>query len=541
MYKVVLVEDEIIIRENIRDNFPWQKHNLIYAGEASDGESALQVIGDEKPQIVITDIKMPFLSGLDLSRIVRQQMPWIKIIIMTGHDEFELAQQALKLGVSDYLLKPIGLKDLETSVQAVVKTIEEDERNLLNIEKLQEETEINRNFLKNDFLKNLLSGVLNLPTIYETANELDITFHGSSYMVVVVHLSLPQGFVGNAYGELIKALSIIRSLEDKTILLVTKSLKEYALIIASDDDHNLSSGCYRMSQSVKAEVENKTQCLVSVYIGGLVKRLTEVHTSYQDAMKIASLSYLFGPHKIVGVDDLSMVNPYHGFPIPFERGELSKFLRLGLRSELEDFIQTHRDRFNHFPLTLFHFMFIRFNLFYEIARLFNEIGVDGDSLENHSVISSLMGDCTEHSDIEKLVEQAQGAILAAIEQRELRKVQKYDHLIEKAKAYIRDHYAKNTLQLPDVAAHVNVSAGHLSTVFNQENSISFTDYVAEVRIEKAKELLRSTDMSSAEIAFEVGYNDPHYFYTIFKKVVGMTSSAYRTSKDAENPSGQQDI
>ncbi len=120
MYKAVLIEDEIVIRENIRENFPWVENGILFAGEASDGETALQLIEDVSPQIVITDIKMPFLDGLDLSRIVLSQMPWIKVIIMTGHDDFELAQQALKIGVSDYLLKPVGMEELKTSLQSVI-------------------------------------------------------------------------------------------------------------------------------------------------------------------------------------------------------------------------------------------------------------------------------------------------------------------------------------------------------------------------------------------------------------------------------------
>ena len=530
MYKTVLVEDEIIIRENIRDNFPWEKNNLIYAGEASDGESALQIIGDVKPQIVITDIKMPFLSGLDLSRIIRQQMPWIKIIIMTGHDEFELAQQALKIGVSDYLLKPIGLKDLEMSLQTVVQAIAQEEHNLLNIEKLQEKTEINKNYLKNDFLKNILTGVLSLLKIYETAKDLGIDIQATCYAAVLLHLSIPESYTGNSYDEYIKAASIIRVLEERSIFLVRESLKEYVLIITGNNPEVIQNSCYRISESVKAEIETKTQSLVSVYIGGIVKRLVELTTSYQEAMKIAGFSYLFGNHKIIGIDDLKMVNPYHGFLIPFERNELARFLRIGTREDITQFITIHRERLLQFPQTLFHYMLIRFNLYYEVAQLLEELGINSDSVGDDYDIKTLVDDFSNTSTIDELVGLAENAITVAIENRDIRKVQKYTSLIEKAKLYIRDNYSRSNLQLPDVADFVNVSAGYLSTVFNQENGVSYTDYVAEVRIQKAKELLISTDKSSAEIAFAVGYNDPHYFYNMFKKVTGITSTAYRNSK-----------
>jgi two-component system response regulator YesN len=250
-------------------------------------------------------------------------------------------------------------------------------------------------------------------------------------------------------------------------------------------------------------------------------------------MKIASFSYLFGMHKIIGIDDLKMVNPYYGYSIPFERNELARFLRIGTNEEIPQFVHAHRDRFSNYPNTLFHYMLIRFNLYYEISQLLEELGISSDKVEDDYGIKTLVDDFSKTSTIEELVGFAEKSITIAIENRDIRKAQKYISLIEKAKLYIRENYAKSNLQLPDVAAFVNVSTGHLSTVFNQENGVSYTDYVAEVRIQKAKELLMSTECSSSEIAFAVGYNDPHYFYNMFKKVTGMTSTAYRNSKSTE--------
>lgn len=114
-------------------------------------------------------------------------------------------------------------------------------------------------------------------------------------------------------------------------------------------------------------------------------------------------------------------------------------------------------------------------------------------------------------------------------QREQQKIRKYEFVIQKAKQYIEANYHKRTLQLADVAQHVHMSTSHLSTIFNQETGMGYTDYVGEVRIAKAKDLLANNQLRSAEIAYMVGFSDPHYFYNIFKKVTGMTSGAYRQS------------
>ena len=112
MKKVMFVDDEILIREHIRDYVDWDKEGFIYCGDASDGEMALPLIEKWKPDILITDIRMPFMDGIQLSKIVKQRLPNTKIVILSGHDEFEYARTALRIGVEEYLLKPIGPSDL---------------------------------------------------------------------------------------------------------------------------------------------------------------------------------------------------------------------------------------------------------------------------------------------------------------------------------------------------------------------------------------------------------------------------------------------
>ena len=119
--KVFLVDDEIVIREGVRESFPWDETPYTLVGEAPDGEMALPIIRDTNPDIVITDIKMPFMDGLELCRILKGQMPWIGIIVLSGYDEFEYARQCIKLGVREYLLKPINSTDLKEALDKVIE------------------------------------------------------------------------------------------------------------------------------------------------------------------------------------------------------------------------------------------------------------------------------------------------------------------------------------------------------------------------------------------------------------------------------------
>ena len=137
MYKVFLAEDEIVVREGIRNNIPWDKISYTLTGEAPDGEIALSMLQDIKPDILITDIRMPFMDGLALSRIVKKTFPWIKIIILSGHDEFEYAREAISIGVDEYLLKPVSAQEMLKTMDKLAKKIDEEKEELLSIANLK--------------------------------------------------------------------------------------------------------------------------------------------------------------------------------------------------------------------------------------------------------------------------------------------------------------------------------------------------------------------------------------------------------------------
>jgi len=159
-YKVFFVEDEIITREGIRDNVDWQASGFEFCGEAADGEVALPLLRTAQPDVLITDIKMPFMDGLQLSKIVRERMPWVKIIILSGHDEFEYAQQAINLGVTDYLLKPVTVQKLQNILQKLIVQLNRERKEQENLKKLQEQVEENRVVLCERLLFKLVVGAV---------------------------------------------------------------------------------------------------------------------------------------------------------------------------------------------------------------------------------------------------------------------------------------------------------------------------------------------------------------------------------------------
>ena len=157
-YRVFLVEDEIITREGIRDNVDWGRAGFEFCGEASDGEMALPLIEETKPDVLITDIKMPFMDGLQLSKIIREYMPWVKVVILSGHNEFEYAQSAVKLGVTEYLLKPVSAQDLHKTLVGLAATLDQEKQEREKLKSLQTRIEDNLVLSRERFLLKLVMG-----------------------------------------------------------------------------------------------------------------------------------------------------------------------------------------------------------------------------------------------------------------------------------------------------------------------------------------------------------------------------------------------
>jgi len=184
MYKIFIVEDEFLVREGIRNKINWENTQFMLSGEASDGEMALAMIQEIKPDILVTDIRMPFMDGLELSRIVKRTLPWIHIIILSGHDEFEYARDAISIGVDEYILKPINSSILLATLEKVAQSIEEEKKKRIDAELLRMQLESTNNLIIEHFLEELVIGAIGTSDAISRAQGLGIDLLAKRYVVV---------------------------------------------------------------------------------------------------------------------------------------------------------------------------------------------------------------------------------------------------------------------------------------------------------------------------------------------------------------------
>ena len=518
-YKVFFVEDEAITREGIRDNVDWQASGFEFCGEATDGEMALPLLRTTEPDVLITDIKMPFMDGLQLSKIVRERMPWVKIIILSGHDEFEYAQQAIKLGVTDYLLKPITVQTLQNALQKLTVQLDQERKEREELTKLQEQAEENHATLRERLLFKLIVGAVSPVEAVENGQMLGLNLIARHYQVAILKIELSDRTEQYEHEEYRQLQSVVIKLieEDPDIFVMKRDWGDLILIFKGNTPEFLEEDRDLLLDRIRREVE-KTRYKLTFGSGRTKSRIADICQSFVEA-----LAHIQSP------SDTSPARlPLEQMDLPkVDKSAIENYLHSGTREGFDDFFNTHL-----LPLakTAIKSSLIKNYIFVDVvlavAKLANDLGGDTDRIiPELNSIELLMSNITT---IEQLREQVQRLMFAALDHRDVQAKKQYKKLIREAKAYMEEHYTDPDLSLNMVAARVNLSASHFSVVFSQEMGQTFKEYLTLIRINKAKELLRMTSLRSADIAYQIGYNDPHYFSSVFKKHTGCSPIEFRS-------------
>ncbi|MDR2096090.1 MAG: response regulator [Treponema sp.] len=561
MYKVFLVEDEIVVREGIRNNIPWEKTPFMLVGEAPDGEMALSIIKDIKPDILITDIRMPFMDGLCLSRIVKKTLPWIKIIILSGHDEFDYAREAISIGIEEYLLKPVSSRDMLGALEKIARRIDEEKEKLLSIEHLKAVVQSHSDVLRDQWLCDFINGKIPMTNALEKARELGLDLIARSYITAVIGIYLVNGNSSrndsphhSPDSRLLQVNMIIRSITEKypNVILFRKDERKQVVLIKGsfqngeraersysmklndlpgslDTAESIEDSVYSIVQAIKYEAERNTECKIAAGIGACVERIGEIGKSYFRAEQILNHQSALGLFQISDGADLNFDDGvFDGTGLlNVDRDILQARFRYASKKDIDGIIGEYAHLFNDDENQMLKY-FILGEIIVAASKVLEELG---------GAVKELIPFSLNQYEMQKTIaswEIFYGRIHAlfdaVLEFRNSRVEGRYRSVILKAKEYIDANYREEDISLHTVASHVGISPNHLSTVFAQETGENFIEYLTGIRIEKAKHLLTNTTMKSADIAGETGFSDPHYFSFIFKKNTGVSPREYRSRK-----------
>ena len=539
MLKVFLVEDESIVREGLKNNIPWREYGYEYTGEANDGEMALPMIRKIRPDVLITDIKMPFMDGLALSQIVTQEIPDIKIIIISGYDEFEYAQRAIRVGVEQYLLKPITRGALRKVLLELREKIENEMEQKNYLETFQNEMKEYEDYSRRSFLEKVFGGVLSVQQIYEEAAKISLELDGPCYNLVLLNLQVKRqdpefGTREPEAHERVREALLRYFMRFPEYLTFRWNISLLGILIKGEAERmeELTERCVSNIEKICQAEEHAMEWYAAV--GQPVERLSLLSECYTKANHILAHRF-FNPKQhiltekdteeyLTGKDtksfeavDSAKVNPEI----------IQGFLREGKQEELEDFIKGYLAGVKEALESRLFRDYLLLNIRFSIINYMEMLGIDKQCFlpeEEHDMVREASvngGDIHEY--MKQLLERA-------IALRDKENENQGKRVLKKGLEYIEENFSDEALSLNGVAGAIGVSGNYFSSVFSQEMQITFIEYVTKKRMEKAKKLLRQTEKPSGEIAAKVGYKDPHYFSFVFKKTVGCTPREYRSGK-----------
>lgn len=529
MYKVFLVDDEIVVREGIRDNMNWENTNFTFCGSSTDGEAALPIIQELKPDILLTDIKMPFMDGLQLSRIIRKSMPWTRIIILSGHDEFSYAKEAIKIGVTDYLLKPISSGDLLKALNKVASEIDSEKREMEDVESLKKQLVNNLSLLRDKFLNELCIGMVPLPRAVEKSENFNINIISKYYLVEIIETDIAEDISSDERcAESIKMDTLISGILDSNshVIKFKRNIEESVLIIKGDTLEDIEESAYALAQSIKYEVERNTDFTLTVGIGSVHERIQGITESFKEADTAKNFKYYLGRGKIIGIKDIMLDCINAKGLLKFDKANITEFIKYGIKSNIPEFLENYLSPLNETDIkSLLYGYYAFMDIVLAVSKYMEEIGGDIEKVIpeiNHT--GNLIGKTASLEEFKKYAGKIIGDV---IDYRDSKVENKYSNIIRRAKEYIDENYFNPDISLNSVAAHVNISPSHFSTIFSQYTGETFIEYLTKTRIRIAMELLKTTQKRSSDIAYEVGYNDPHYFSYLFKKTMGCSPRDFR--------------
>ncbi|NLL80436.1 MAG: response regulator [Clostridiales bacterium] len=536
MIKVFLVEDEIVMREGIKSTVQWEREGYEFVGEASDGELAYPMIQNLKPDIVITDIRMPFMDGLELSRLIKKELPETKVIILSGYSDFDYAKQAISIGVTDYLLKPISSAKLLEAVNRVAEMIRQERAQKEHTGKFGHVLEEYEKLERQRFFTDLMFNRMSMSEVLEKGKELEIDLAAQDYRFLLFCIRQSEE-LGPVYSEELVSVSqeIEKAfLEQERIYLFERGTEGWAFLLKADSEEELEALTRDASGLLKDLASGREKLEYFGGIGRAVKRLRELSESYNGANRAMSLRYMGRMNEIISCEQMQNMSLLQENDIDLstldvgkiDRKILLNFLKSGLAEDVRHFIEDYFEGLGEANVGSMLFrQYITMDMYFCTAAFIEELGQDAQCIVEHCGDFKGVGEVL--SGVESTKDYLEKVIGEAIKLRDSASMKKYSTLLDKAKEYIAENYDKEDISLNAVAASVNLSPSHFSTIFSQETGETFIEYLTRVRMDKAKELLRCSNRKSTEIAYAVGYKDSHYFSYLFKKTQGCTPKEFR--------------
>lgn len=527
LYTVLLVDDEEEVIQVIMKKIVWENLGFSIIGYATNGMKALEMVEEHQPDVVMADIRMPYMDGIELARRIKENYSATRILLLTGFDEFEYAKEAVHLKVEEYLLKPVDSKVLTQVFTQLKERMDQDREEKRSAQVLQQYYMESLPFLQANFFTTLVEGRVPSEELPKYLSDCQIQMPGPCYCCLLIHTSRSR--TPSDMSPLLLSTSVQRQareyLGEKWNAECFTYLGNTVLLAQFDGEARiteLTDDCERFCRYANRTIG----AVVTVGVGQVCRELLELAASYSSAREAVSYRVLYGSGGAINMKEIAPQESDQEEQVQDTRlFSLLKAIRLGSEEDVTAAAEEYIRHIRESAGSLQNYDIKIMELTMELCRFTANNGIDAAAVlgDTRSLQSRLLDMEPQelHSWLEETSQELRGELVRG-------RQQSSRSFVVHAKEYIAEHYADAELSLDTICEELGVSNAYFSTIFKKEAGMSFIAYLTDYRMERAARQLIETDEKSYVIAGNVGYADPNYFSYVFKRHFGVSPSKYRT-------------
>ncbi len=529
LYRVLLVDDEEEIRQGISQKIDWLSLGFQLIGEAENGAEALDLAVELRPDVILTDIKMPFMDGLELCRHLGSQLPAAKLVVFSGFDDFQFARTAIGMHVSEYILKPINAAELNQVLANLREQLDSQRAERRDMDTLRRRYEESLPTLRELFFTRLMEGHIPPNEIEERAGRYELVLGQGTWLTALIRVE-SEGEQTLSRDELI--LLSVRAFVQEHLQMEEGRYHlilfgDWVAVLATVEDEG---GVYPFIQEMN-RICSLAQSLLgfslTVGVGRPTAGTDQLRTAAEEARMALDYRVLAGSGRAIYIGDLEP-----GGQVALTFGEedertLSAAVKLGTPQQVTSMVEGLVDRVRTAGVDLAQCQFFLLEMVTGLVKLARSGGVEPEEIFGKGFTGGVY-----MADFPSPEAMGEWYYLRCCKLQEILSRQRMDsagRTVERAKQYINQHYSDSDLNVDTLCAHLYLSPTYFSTLFKRETGMNFTAYATNVRMTAAANLLSTTDEKTYLIAQKTGYGDANYFSYVFKRQFGVSPSKYRAN------------
>lgn len=518
--RVLLVDDEKLERVLIRNGFDWENNGFEIIGEAGSGEEALAYMVHRKPQLVVTDISMPHMDGLELAQKILEKSPNCHIIIVTGYREFDYARRAVKIGVEDFLLKPVNISEIADLAEKIKEKINLEEKQERAVEELKASILADQDIVMESFFQRLVEERI----LEEEAKRKLMLYNCESLMkgCICFNVKIKEGNSNIGFSKTHKDLiEFLKKKELKNALYFTHYMQSILLYFMETDYESAQ----KQMKILLNQINETLGIVATIGMSECNKGFKGIAHAFEQSKKALSVSVFLGRNRLVTYKEYEEVMNKSEITYELDWENFLFSVSNALVDKVKAYINEYVGLIQASKVT--DMEYLRLMTMDMITRAGTTLHKYGISLTDLIGEEKLYKKVRNINTIEEITIYLEKALDIIMSYHESKKLKQGNKVVEEAIAFIDDNLFNPELSLRLVASKIYSNESYLSRVFKKEKGMSLIEYILKKRIDESVHLLNTTDLKVYEIADKVGFRDPHYFSICFKKLTKVTVKEFK--------------